>query len=230
MSARGQMFAGARAISGVMLGTSAWGLVVGVALIKTGLSVPQALGMSFLVYSGSAQLASLPLMASVAPIPMIWLTSLVMNLRFVIFSASLAPQLAHLPKRWQVLLGYLNGDSAFVLFDRYNQNHPDHPERHWWMLGAAGYSWLGWQLTTIAGIVLASQVPDQWGLALAGTLALLALAMSVINGLPVVIGAITAGVVAVACASWPLRLGLLTAVIAGIAAGWIFESIQSRRR
>jgi predicted branched-subunit amino acid permease len=80
-----------------LFGIGAWGLVVGIAMVKTGLTVPQALGMTLIVFAGSAQLASLPLIAAHAPIWVIFATALVVNLRFVIFSALLAPHFAHLP-------------------------------------------------------------------------------------------------------------------------------------
>ena len=55
---------GARDMIGITLGISAWGLVTGVAMIKSGLSVPLALLMSLIVYAGSSQLAVVPLMPS----------------------------------------------------------------------------------------------------------------------------------------------------------------------
>ena len=88
-----------------LFGIAAWGLVVGIAMVKSGLSVPQALGMTLLVFAGSAQLASLPLIAAQAPIWVIFATALVVNLRFVIFSALLAPHFSHLPWRQRFYLG-----------------------------------------------------------------------------------------------------------------------------
>jgi predicted branched-subunit amino acid permease len=51
-----------------LFGIGAWGMVVGVAMVKSGLTVPQACGMTLVVFAGSAQLASLPLIAAGAPI------------------------------------------------------------------------------------------------------------------------------------------------------------------
>ena len=45
-------------------GIAACGLVTGVAMVKGGLSVPLALLMSLAVYSGAAQLATLPLIVA----------------------------------------------------------------------------------------------------------------------------------------------------------------------
>ncbi len=38
----------------------AWGSVTGVAMVQSGLTPLQAVGMTFMVYAGSAQLTSLP--------------------------------------------------------------------------------------------------------------------------------------------------------------------------
>ena len=82
-----------------LFGIGAWGLVVGIAMIKSGLTIWQALGMTLIVFAGSAQLAALPLIAAHAPVWVIFVTALVVNLRFVIFSALMAPHFAHLPWR-----------------------------------------------------------------------------------------------------------------------------------
>ena len=79
-------------------GITAWGLVTGVAMVKSGLSVPLAIMMSLVVYAGSAQLASLPLLAAGAPIWVVWAAALCVNLRFVIFSAQWRVHIGHLPR------------------------------------------------------------------------------------------------------------------------------------
>ncbi len=79
-----------------MFGAMAWSIVVGVATIKGGLSLAQSLGIT-VVSAGSAQLAALPLLAASAPAWVIFVTALIVNLRFVMFSALLAPHFSYLP-------------------------------------------------------------------------------------------------------------------------------------
>jgi hypothetical protein len=67
------------------------------ALVKGGLSTSQALGMLVLVYSGTAQLAALPLMAAGAALGAVWVTALLANLRFVVYSAVVATEFRGLP-------------------------------------------------------------------------------------------------------------------------------------
>ena len=84
------------------LGIAAWGLVTGVAMVKSGLSVPVAALMTVLVYAGSAQLAALPLIVAGAPLWVVLATAFCVNLRFVIYSAHWRKYFGHLP-RWQRL-------------------------------------------------------------------------------------------------------------------------------
>src|SRR6476620_3879090 len=73
-----------RASAPAMPGIFAWGVVAGMAMMQSGLTLWQALGMTFIVFAGSAQLAALPLMAANAPAVLVFATALVVNLRFVI--------------------------------------------------------------------------------------------------------------------------------------------------
>jgi len=85
-------------------------------MIKAGLTVWQALGMTFLVFAGSAQLAALPLMLANAPVMVIFATAMMVNLRFVIFGAAIGPHFSHLPWYRRLWYGYFNGDIAVGLF------------------------------------------------------------------------------------------------------------------
>src|SRR6476661_10069846 len=105
-----------RSSAPAMPGIFAWGVVAGMAMMQSGLTLWQALGMTFIVFAGSAQLAALPLMAANAPASVVFLTGLVVNLRFVIFAASVGPHLAHLPWRQRLFYGYLNNDLMMGFF------------------------------------------------------------------------------------------------------------------
>jgi predicted branched-subunit amino acid permease len=204
-------------------GVGAWGLVVGVAMIKAGLSLPQALGMTLIVFAGSAQLASLPLIAAHAPAWVIFTTALVVNLRFVIFSAILAPHFSHLSWRTRAAMGYLSGDISVALF---MQRYPEFVQAQGklaYLKGLVYPNWSAWQIGSIIGILLGSQVPSSWGLGFAGTLAILCVMLPAVVNKPAVAGVLVAGMVAVLAAGLPYKLGLLLAVILGMAAAMALE-------
>jgi predicted branched-subunit amino acid permease len=76
---------------GVAPGIAAWGLMTGVAMVKSGMSVTESVAMTLLVYAGSSQLAAIPLIMAGAPMWVIWATGFCVNLRFVVFSLHLRP-------------------------------------------------------------------------------------------------------------------------------------------
>ena len=213
-----------------LFGIAAWGLVVGIAMVKSGLTVPQALAMTLLVFAGSAQLAALPLIATGAPISVIFLTAVVVNLRFVIFSALLAPHFAHLPWRQRLMLGYVSGDLAVALFlQKYPTTDPQDGKLSY-LKGLIYPNWSAWQVGSIIGIFLGSAVPPEWGLGFAGTLAIVCVMIPLIVGVPALCGVLVAGAVAVAAFALPYKLGLLVAVVAGMAAAMLVESVMARLR
>ncbi|MFZ6771286.1 AzlC family ABC transporter permease [Undibacterium sp. SXout7W] len=211
-------------------GVGAWGLVVGVAMIKAGLTVPQALGMTLLVFAGSAQLTSLPLIAANAPLWVVFVTALVVNLRFVIFSAILAPHFAYLPWRTRGWLGYLSGDISVGLFMQRYPSAIDEQGKLAFLKALVFPNWTSWQLGSIIGILLGSQIPASWGLGFAGTLAILCIMLPLIINRAAFVGVLVASVVGVMAVNVPYKLGLLLAVILGMATAMIWdEKISSRK-
>jgi len=222
---RAAFMEGVRDMAPASPGIAAWGLVTGVAMVQSGLSLAHALGLSAIAYAGSAQLAVLPLFAGGSPVWVIVLTAVMVNLRFVIYSAVLRKPLAHLPWQRRLLLGYLTGDLTFVLFMRRLERDPAWPQRGSYFFGMASVNWVVWHVTSLLGIALATRVPAQWGLDLAGTLALLALLIPFCLRPPAAAGVVVAACVAVAGYGWPLRLGLLAAILCGVIAAFGTEKL-----
>jgi predicted branched-subunit amino acid permease len=225
---RAAFVSGVRDYSPTLMAMFSWGLVTGVAMSKSVLSVPQAVGMSLLVYAGSSQLAVLPLVAAKLPIWTVLLTAAMVNTRFVIFSAGLAPHFSYLPLWRRLALGYFNGDVVYLLFQKkaFANGYVPGKEAYFW--GMSLVSWVFWQVSSIAGILLASAVPDNWGLDLAGTLALVPLIVSAVISRSMLAAVAVAGIVAIIAIDLPYRLALPLAVFAAIAAGSIADVVAER--
>ncbi|MDR5853710.1 AzlC family ABC transporter permease [Caballeronia sp. LZ062] len=219
---------GTRAFSPAVMATFAWGLVTGVAMTKSVLTVPQALGMSLAVYAGSSQLAVLPLLAAKLPLWTVLLTAAMVNLRFVIFSAGLAPHFSYLPMWRRLLIGYFNGDIIYLMFSARNFPVGRQPGKEAFFWGLAVSCWLAWQVSSVAGILLASVIPDNWGLELAGTLALIPLIVSAIATRSTLAAVVVASVVALLAFHLPYRFGLPLAVLAALLAGTLADVIAER--
>lgn len=223
MSYREEFRRGLRDIVAPSFGMAAFGLVTGVTMIKSGLSVPLAALMSLTVYAGSAQLAALPLIAAGAPLWVVWATAACMNLRFVIFSAHWRQYFGHLPRTQRLLLMYFAIDLSYVLFVRRFPEPKPAPEQVPYYWGSVTWSWLSWQIPAFAGIVLADRVPEEWGIGFAGVLALLGLAYTTLSGRKSWIAAVAAAVVAVVAFALPLRLNIVVAIAAGVAIGLLLD-------
>lgn len=224
---------GMRAIAPALVANATWGLVTGVAMVKSGMPESVALAITLLVYAGSAQLTSLPLLAAGAPLWLVFAAGCVVNLRFVIFGAALQPYFRDQPILRRFVLGYITSDISFVLFmSRYGDTAPPSTrEQRWYYLGTIVPGWVCWQVSSIVGICLGALVPAGWSLDFAATLALLAFTVPLANSRPMLAAMLAAGVVAWVGQTLPLRLGLAAAVMVGIVTGlWAERRLQRARK
>jgi len=219
--------AGVKACAPTMPGIAAWGMVTGMAMVKSGLTVWQAIGMTLFAFAGSAQLAALPLIAADVPLWIVFATAMVVNLRFLIFAAAISPHFAHLPWQRRVWHGYFNADITMGLFpQRFPAETVPHTAGKVGFFNGIGYpNWFAWQGGSIAGILLGSQIPQSWNVGFAGTLALLAVLIPLTVNRAALAGVVVAGATAVLAAGLPFRLGLLLAVVLGMAAAMAVDKL-----
>lgn len=217
----------------VMPGIVAWGMVTGVAMVKGGMPLPIALLMALTVFAASAQLAAVPLMLAGAPIWVIWLTASCVNLRFVIFSAQMRRHMLTMPLRWRLVAGYLSADLTYVLMQqRYGDDEPASPafpDPLAYLLGLSVVNWGAWNISAATGVLFASAIPTEWGMGFAGTLALVALLVSLVRDRLTAITATLAGTAAVAAFGLPFKLHIVVAVAAAVAAGLLMDQTAAWR-
>lgn len=224
---------GLRAVSPGLVALAIWGVVTGVAMVKAGLTEQQAVVMSLLVYAGSAQLTALPLMSAGAPLWLIFAAGIIVNLRFLIFGAALHPFFRDLSWRKRLFLGYMSVDVSFIVFMPRYSDAPKKGtlEQHWFFIGTILPAWVIWQTASMIGIALGAIVPVSWSLEFGAVLALMAMMIPYVTSRPVFASVVAAGLTAWLTQLWPLRLGLLAAVIVGIVAGmWVETRSRPRER
>ena len=227
----GEFRIGVREMTPFSFAIGVWGLVTGVALVNAGLSHTASIVMTLTVYAGSAQLAVLPLLATRSPLWVVVVTATMVNMRFVLFSAASRRAFVGLPWYQRLFAGYLNGDVVFALFSRRFADATDHgtEEQYGFFLGSCILAWAAWQVGSFAGIFLGGLAPQDWGLELAAYLALLTVLAPMVVKLPAAAGVAVTVAIAVFTADWPMRLGLLVAIIVGVAVAISGETIRDRR-
>jgi len=218
-----QFWAGVRAEIPLLIGGFPFGLIYGALALNAGLSKAAAQVMSFTVFAGSAQFIAAQLVHENTPGFVIVLTIAVVNLRHMLYSASLAPYLAALPVLWKVLLSYLLTDEAYAPTILHYEKEGLTPQAHWFLLGAGGVLWLDWQLGTALGIFLGAAIPESSLLDFALPLTFIAMLVPVLRGRPAIAAALSAGVVALIAYSLPYKLGLIVAALVGILVGTLLE-------
>jgi len=211
--------AGAHAVLPVLPGVATFGLISGVAMVGSGMSPVAAMAMSLLAYAGTAQLASLQLVAAGAPLVLILFATLVLNLRFALYSLAMAPHLRGGTARMKALYSYLLSDNGYAHFVARYASHPDDGGKVPYYLGACAAIWTTWQVSTALGIGIGTRIPPQWHLEFIVTLTFFALGISLVRDRAMAVAALTAAVVAILTMHLPYRLGLIVAAGAGIAAG-----------
>jgi predicted branched-subunit amino acid permease len=202
------------------VGLIPWALVMGMAMISAGFTPLQAMGMNVVVFAGTAQLGTLPLIVAGVPLWLIVVTALALNLRFVIFSAAIAQGFRGVgtPLRWYC--GHLLTDGVFACcFEKMLK--VDDP--HWrlgYYLAPSLWSWGLWQVFALIGVFAAGSIPKHWSLEFMATIALLVLLVPLARQRPMLVAAISSGATAVVLRGMPLRLGLIVAIVVGIGAGF----------
>lgn len=222
---RAAYVSGMKAVVPFLFGTIPFGLVTGIATKAAGLSAAEAVVMTTMVFAGTAQIAALPLLVAGAPGLVVVLTAFIINLRFVIYSATAAPYFKHLPLRWKFLLGYFMTDTGFALFMRRVANQPQMRYRHYYFIGSGITVATVWLLTAAIGVMAGSKVPPGWQLEFAATLGILALLAPFVRSKPDFAAAAVGGAVALLASGLPMKLGLVAGAIAGIAAGVMAEQV-----
>lgn len=215
--------AGLNAFLPLSIGWIPWAVVTGVAMIGAGFTPIQAMGMNIVVYAGTAQLGVLPLIGLGAPVWLIVATTLALNLRFVIFSASIARGFRGQQASTCWLCSYLLTNGVFAICDDKVLDNDDADWRLGYYLAPSLWGWLVWQCFTLLGIVAADLIPRDWSLEFMATIALTLLLWPLTQLRPMLIAAVIAGCVSVVLNDIPLRLGLIMAIVAGIVAGLLAE-------
>jgi predicted branched-subunit amino acid permease len=219
---------GVRGALPILLGVVPFAMICSVAAISVGLTPFEAMGMSFIVFAGASQLAVLQLIGEGAFWLVMLLTAWVINLRFTMYSAALAPYLQKEPLHRKAPFAFILSDQAFgVTMSHFANETPANPA--WYYYGAAAAIALTWNISAIVGAMLGTLVPESWGLDFAFPLSFMALMFAALKDRPAVVAALVGGLIAVLAKGLPYNLGLILAALLGIGAGLLAENLGEQK-
>ncbi|TLP69149.1 branched-chain amino acid ABC transporter permease [Parasedimentitalea maritima] len=209
-----------------------FGLLFGVLAAEAGLIVPEAFAFSMAVFAGSAQFTALQLMQENAPVFIVLISALAVNLRVAMYSASLTPYLGSAPLWQRALAAYLTVDQAYALSIVQFENKPKMtvPQRMAYFFGTNGLVAPVWMIATITGVLVGSQIPASWGLDFVLPLAFLAMIGPMLRTPAHLAACFAAIVTALFAVVLPYNLGLIVAGLVGMMVGAQVEFWLEQRK
>lgn len=219
---------GLQAALPTMPGLFTFGVITVVATIGAGFSPLVALAMTFVVYAGSAQLVAVQMAAAGTPLVIILAATLIINARFVIYSLGVTDRMRDQSLARRTAVSYMLSDNGYgLLVTRYPFRTGDRAE-HDRFLGILVGCWGAWQAGAIAGAVLGAAVPPGWSLEFTISLTFLAMAVVATRDRPQLVAAVAATTIVIATWHWPFRIGLILAIVGGVAAGLAAQRLARR--
>lgn len=224
--------AGVRDTIPMLVGAAPFGMIFGALVSAKLLAAWQGQLMSLSVFAGSSQFIALGMVAAHAALPVIWLATLIVNLRHMLYAATLLPHVAQLPLRWRASLGFLLTDETFAVMNRYYLMHPQAPLGHWYFLGSGCAMYGNWQFWTLIGLLFGATFPQlqALGLDFAMVATFIAIVVPQLKRVPHLGAALVAGASAYALQHLPYKLGLLCAILAGVTVGLALSRARRDKR
>lgn len=216
----------------LILGAIPFGIIFGTLASGTGLSFEAAMAMSLFVFAGSAQFVAIGLVSQGTPWVVIVLTTFVVNLRHLLYGASLVPYYRRLSEGWKALLSFGLTDETFAVSSMRYRKNDGGQHKHYYNLGSMVLMYVNWNLCTLAGLTIGKSVPgiEKWGLDFAMPATFIGMVTPYLVNSPMWAAVITAGIVSVALNFLPHKLGLMAAAIAGVGAGVLCEYLNRKKR
>jgi branched chain amino acid efflux pump len=216
---------GARDVSPLLLGVVPFGLVLGVVAADSVIGPVLGWATSFIIFAGSAQLATIQLIDEGAVAAVVVTTALVINARHIMYSAALVPSFNTFPRWARYVLPYVMTDQAFAVSIVRFHDVTD-PAYQWrYFAGAAFALWIPWQIATLLGVVVGAQLPEALSLEFAIPLVFIGLLVITVRDRTDLVAAIVGGTAAVLAHAAPLGLGLLIGALTGVAAGVVAHRV-----
>lgn len=209
-----------------------FGVLFGVAATEAGFKFWEVMGFSVLVIAGASQFSAIQLMGDHTPTVLVLLTSLAVNLRMAMYSASLAPHLGPAPAWKKSLVAYFMIDQSFALADAEYNNHPELSlaEKLAFYAGACLPTCPTWYLGTLAGVLIGKSIPPAFALDFAVPVTFFAMVAPSLRSVPHLVAACVSVIAALVFAPLPAGTSVLAAAAVAMIAGAQTESWLIRRR
>jgi len=228
MSNKKQFIEGVIATIPLVIAAFPFGVVFGAMAENIDLTALETVGMSAIVFAGSSQFIAVTLLSSAASFPVIVFTIFIVNLRHMLYTASLITRAKKWPQYWRIPLAFWMTDETFAAVSGKLLRQPDTSGLRWFYLGSAIFMYSFWQLSSLTGYLLGQKLPGlaDWGLEIAMIVAFIGIVVPVLKARADWACASTAVVMGILSYDWPHQSGLLFSAAVAILVGLLVERRQ----
>lgn len=213
---------GFRAILPITVGIIPFGAVVGTISSEAGFSFFQSFGANVILYAGASQLAATELTIKHAAGPVIILTGLIINLRFLLYSAAMSPVLQRSSWGVKVLCAHFLTDQGYAVMAANMEKFKNNTEAIWFYLGSCAAMMLVWHSAFIGGYAFGNFAPAAWSLDFGVPLSFAALVIPSLKNRRYVFVALFSCAVSILLYPLPYRIGLFLTALLSIGLGtWL---------
>jgi 4-azaleucine resistance transporter AzlC len=216
-----QVVKGALAMLPLCFAIMPWGFLVGSFAIETGMTFLEGQTMSLVLFAGAGQLVAIGMLKAGASLTTMIVTIFFVTSRHFLYGLTLREPVSVLPLRWRLTLGFLLTDELFALCGQQNKEQFE----RWYAFGAGFSFYLSWNLATLIGLLVGTQIPDlqNYGLEFAVAATFIAIVVPTIQSVAVLLSAVTALLASVVLSYFHVEGALVISGLTGMSVGYAVE-------
>lgn len=219
---------GFKAMLPITTGVIPFGAVMGTVTAEAQLSFAQSTAMNIFVFAGAAQLAAVELMTKHTASVVVIATGLIINLRFLLYSAAMVPFVRNESFPLKLLSAYCITDQNYAVMSAHQKEFRDNHDAIRFYLGASLAMYLAWQLSVVGGYIFGNFAPSSWALDYAVPVSFVALVVPTIKNRIYLVVAAFSSVVSLCLSFLPFKIGLIITSLLAIGLGILLTRKKGR--
>jgi predicted branched-subunit amino acid permease len=206
----------------IIPGVIPFGLIMGSVSANTGLTYLQTISLNIFVFAGASQLTTIDLFLKDTSSILIVITGLIINMRFLLYSASSSSVLKGESFFTKFINGYLLTDQSYAVTETYKDTLDNRKDKIRFMLGTALTMAMSWHIFVSLGYFIGNVVPKSLSLDFAVPLSFLALTIPGLKTRGQKAIALLSSLLSIVFYSVPFNLGLLITVVICLTTAFVF--------
>jgi predicted branched-subunit amino acid permease len=213
------IFTGIKSMLPIIPGVIPFGLIMGTAASNAGLSVFEAFGMNLLVLAGAAQLVTVDLMSKNVDSIIIVFTGCIINLRMMLYSASMSPVFKEASFLQKTFASYMLTDQAYAISLELENQYDNLGDRLKYFFGGGTFMVLCWHVSVVLGMFFGNFAPASLSLDFAVPLTFMALMIPSLKNKNYFYVAACSATLSILLYDLPYNLGLICSAGLGVLLG-----------